>query len=321
MSQPHYISSTHDRRVGPDQSRVSASMRRHWVLVLVLTLLGVVGGLLLTTVQPTTYQAESQVFLSSQAAFDPTGRRDYVSDPSRFVEEQAAVMMSTPVLKAAIEGGADASSVAQLREFVEVVPAKDSNIVTVRASSVSKKDAVVMVDQIVLAYRGHIAASVAATLAKIEGVLQPDRLEFAQREAALFGDGVSLAEPAAAKQTSSLVRNAVLLGLVGLMCSIGVSLLRDRRILAPHPGVVPYPAPTASHSGGQHPAGDPHPAGGTHRPVAQSPVETSRTGAPQPVAAPEPAAARRGGPRLRQSFASPAHVARQRGDELSPEAS
>lgn len=239
MSQSRIISTTHDTRVGAEQSPVLASMRRHWVVVLLLTVLGGGSGILLTSVQPDTFQAESRVFLSSQTAFDPTGGQTFVSDPSRFVQEQAAVMSSTPVLEAAIAGGAPAGSVRELRDHVEVVPAKESGIVTVRASSVSQQDAIAMVDEIVLAYRNHVTAAVAATLDKIVDVLRPDRERYARRQAALFGDGVSLAEPAAAERTSSVVRNAVLLGLVGLLCSMGVSLLRDRVVVPPEPDVTP----------------------------------------------------------------------------------
>ncbi|WKN48582.1 Wzz/FepE/Etk N-terminal domain-containing protein [Nocardioides sp. Arc9.136] len=284
MYESRIISSTHDRRVGTDQSQVLASMQRHWVLVLVLTLLGAVAGLLLTNAQPTTYQAESRVFLSSNAAFDPTGMRTYVNDPSRFVEEQAEVMTSTPVLEGAIESGAPADSVLELRKQLEVVPADESDIVTVRASSVSEAAAIAMVDEIVQAYRTHVSAGVAATMEKIDDVVRPDRLQFARREAALFGDGVSLAEPAAAEQTSSLLRNAALLGLVGLMCSIGLSLLRDR-VAA---GTRSAPGPAVA-----------------ERPLPERPDAGARTTAPG----------------RRRTLPPPAGAVRQRDDELSPEAS
>ncbi len=211
----------------PTGSTLLLSMWRHKVLVIVATLLGIALGLAFTTMQPTTYQAESRVFLSSHAEFDPSGQNDFVNDPSRFVEQQAAMMTSAPVLAAAIYAGAPADDVRDLRASLEVVASDGSDIVTVRATAGNAKDAEALVNAVVRAYQARIRNGVAILVAQMKDVMGADELQNAQRQAAVYGDGVSLVEPATAAEVSSGIRNATLLGLTGFLLAVGAGLIRD----------------------------------------------------------------------------------------------
>jgi uncharacterized protein involved in exopolysaccharide biosynthesis len=208
-------------------STLLLSMWRHKVLIVVATLLGIALGMALTTMQPTTYRAESRVFLSSHAEFDPTGQNDFVNDPSRFVEQQAAMMTSAPVLAAAIYSGAPADNVQELRQSLEVVASDSSDIVTVKATARNGKDAEALVNAVVRAYQARIRNGVAILVAQMKDVMGAAELQNAQRHAAVYGDGVSLVEPATAVAVSSGIRNATLLGLTGFLLAVGAGLIRD----------------------------------------------------------------------------------------------
>src|SRR5215218_6153147 len=141
-------------------SAVMDLLWRHKVLVVLGTLLGASLGLLLTSVQPTTYLAQSAVFLSSHADFDPTGSTDYVSDPSRYVQQQAAMMTSTPVLEKAMGNGAPADSILDLRASLQAEASQDTDIVTVKATAETPAAARARVDKVVRAYQDHARARV-----------------------------------------------------------------------------------------------------------------------------------------------------------------
>ena len=210
-------------------SSVMDSIWRHRALVVVGAVLGAALGFLVTSMQPPTYLAQSDVFLSSHSEFDPTGSSDYVSDPSRYVDQQARMMSSTPVLSSAIEHGAPAADVVDLRSSLDVVASKDTDLLTVRATGSDAPEARKRVDAVIAAYRARVVGDVEETVRAIESTTPERGLERVRRQAALFGDGVSLVEPAVAVRSSAWARNAALLGITGFLLALGVGVLRDAR--------------------------------------------------------------------------------------------
>jgi hypothetical protein len=177
------------------------------------------------------------------------------------------------VLDKAMDNGAPADSVVDLRASLEAEAAQDTDIVTVKATAETAAAARARVDKVVRAYQDHARARVQDVVADIEDVVTPDELRNVQRQAALFGDGIALVEPATAVKSSSGLRNAALLGITALLLSLGLGLLRD---------AVPS---RASRAAGRVPRPEAAPAGAGLRRVP-------RAGEDHPVAGRAPSEAR-----------------------------
>lgn len=213
----------------PQTSEILSSFLRHKLLILGGILLGLLVGLLVATLQPTTYQAESRVFLSSQSGFDPLSDGQFGSDPSRYLDQQAALMTSSPLLVKAIAMGGQADSVKEYQKSLEVVTSSDSDVLTVRATGSSSAEATSRVDSTVAAYRDYQKTQVAERLSAIDKLSTKEEQRAAEQRAVAFGDGVELVEEASATARSSAIRNASVLSLVGLFTSLAIALIIESR--------------------------------------------------------------------------------------------
>ncbi len=214
---------------GPQTSTISSMLLRHIVLIATCTVAAVVVGALASFLQPRMYTAELRVFLSSQAAFVALEDGSFGSDPSRYLDQQAAVMTSEPLLESAIEKGAAGPEVVDLKRAVEVIPSAESDVLTVRASASDPEEAAARADALVAAYRDYQEALVRDQVAAVREVSNADDTRRARQRAAIYGDGVGLVEDASVTRTSSLVRNALVLGLVGLLLGSAAAVMLETR--------------------------------------------------------------------------------------------
>jgi capsular polysaccharide biosynthesis protein len=193
------------------------------VLIVAFTVAGLAAGLLIAHYQPTSYSAESRVFLSSQASFDALADGQYASDPSRYLDQQAAIMTSSPLLQRAIELGAESVDKAELKASLAVIASAESDVLTVRATALASEQAGARVDDIITAYREYQKSLVITQLNSIELVSSTDEKRIAQQRAAVYGDGVALVEKAFVTKASSAIRNASVLAVAGLLLSSGLA--------------------------------------------------------------------------------------------------
>ena len=205
-----------------------ATLRRHLGLIAALTVAGLVIGILVGALQPKSYTAESRVFLSSQSSFDALGG-DFATDPSRYLDQQAGVMTSRPLLAEALERGASAQDVEELQQAVEVLASAESDVLTVRATASGPEDAVARVENVIAAFQDYQTELVKAQLEAVESVSNAGERRLAQQRAAVFGDGVQLVETASVTASTSVIRNATVLALAGLLLGLAIAFARDAR--------------------------------------------------------------------------------------------
>jgi Mrp family chromosome partitioning ATPase/capsular polysaccharide biosynthesis protein len=100
-----------------------ASVWRYRWLVAAVALAGALAGYGFSRVQPVMYEASSRVLLTA-----PTSDQE----PDRFVRNEAALMVSPPVLDRAVRGVKGRVTVKQLRERLVAEPSTESDLVTLR---------------------------------------------------------------------------------------------------------------------------------------------------------------------------------------------
>jgi len=201
---------------------------RHKLLIIIGTLLGLGLGLGVATMQPTIYTAESRVFLASQAGFDPLSDGPTSSDPSRYLDQQAAILTSRPMLTRALVLGAAGTDV-ELKDSLDVIASAESDILTVRATAEQPAAATSRVNATIASYREYQKAHVAAQLAAIGSLSSSEEKRAASLRAAVFGDGVELVERASVTATTSALRNATVLAVVGALISSAIGFALSGR--------------------------------------------------------------------------------------------
>lgn len=217
---------------GAPQPAFFSVLWRHKVLLVAGALVGALLGLISALLQPTAYISESRVFFASQSSFDPLGSAPFGADPVRYLEQQAALITSTPVLTQAVELDESIGELTALRESLSVAVSSDADIVTIKAAADTGAGAEARVAAVVEAYRDFQEAAVEdRTEAASDLSTSGERRQIEQR-AALYGDGVALVEPPTSQETSSLVRNTTIGGLVGLLLALAWAFGRQKPIRA-----------------------------------------------------------------------------------------
>jgi capsular polysaccharide biosynthesis protein len=212
-------------------TNILSSIWRHKVVIVASALIGLLIGLFISWLQPPSYTAQSQVFLSSPAPFNALDDGGS-SDPSRYLVQQATLMTSAPLLRSAITAGATASNTAELGESLDVVASDEADVITVRATGDDADQASSRVDGVVAAYRQYQKAEVATQLAAVSKLGTPATKAVAAQRAAVFGDGVELVEQASVSKDSTAIGNASVLAVVGVLASLGYAAAKDARSAA-----------------------------------------------------------------------------------------
>jgi Mrp family chromosome partitioning ATPase/capsular polysaccharide biosynthesis protein len=126
---------------------VASVWRFRW-LVAAVALAGAVAGVGFSTVQPVMYEGSSQILLARQS-----GQTDGQSvEPDRYVRNQAAFIMSPPVLERAVQLVKGRVTVKQLRQRLVAEASKESDLVTVRVQDPTAQGAVELANAVGRAY-------------------------------------------------------------------------------------------------------------------------------------------------------------------------
>jgi uncharacterized protein involved in exopolysaccharide biosynthesis len=125
-----------------------ASVWRYRWLVAAVALAGALGGYGFSLVQPVMYEASSRVLLAAPSSDQ---------EPDRFVRNEAAFMVSPPVLDRAVKGVKGRVTVKQLRERLVAEPSTESDLVTLRVRDSTARGAAELVAAVGGSYQATVA--------------------------------------------------------------------------------------------------------------------------------------------------------------------
>ncbi|WP_369130686.1 hypothetical protein [Modestobacter roseus] len=221
-----------ESRPGHGSVVASALWRGRWLIGGAAVVAGLLGAQL-SALQDESYTAESRMVLSATANFDPLGGNSG-NNAGRYLANQMAILDSEPVLELVAEQlGGDADP-AELAEAVSVATLADSDVVVVSATAPTAELAAARADAVTAAYQQYVtqrvqeiadaaAEAVALDLAAVADV---------RTQAAVYGDGVAVAEPAAVPTSPTApnpVRDGALLAVLAALVAAGVAILRRGR--------------------------------------------------------------------------------------------
>jgi capsular polysaccharide biosynthesis protein len=153
------------------------SIWRYMWLIAVAALLGALLGYGWASRQPTIYEAAAEVVLRGTAS-PPAGegQPQPIGDPERYIQNQATLIGTTPVLELAVKkvkGGR--TSVDDLRQRMDVEVGQDSDVITVGIAHENASGAAILANAIAEAYKDFIegqprqvAAQLRANRTKLE---------------------------------------------------------------------------------------------------------------------------------------------------------
>ncbi|MGY1840856.1 MULTISPECIES: hypothetical protein [unclassified Modestobacter] len=207
----------------------SALWRGRWLIGGAAVAAGLLGAQL-SALQEETYTAQSRMVLSATANFDPLGGNS-PSNAGRYLANQMAILDSEPVLELVAEQlGGDADP-ATLAEAVSVATLADSDIVVISATAPDPELAAARADAVTAAYQQYVTQRVqeVADAAVAAVAADPGAVADVRTQAAVYGDGVAVAEPAAvptAPTAPNPVRDGALLAVLAGLVAAGVAILR-----------------------------------------------------------------------------------------------
>ena len=231
-----------------------ASVWRYRWLVAVVALAGVLAGLGGSLVQPVLYEGSSRVLLvdpsQSPVFADQAGQ---VTDPDRYVRNQAAFMTSPLVLDRAVRLVGGRVSVKELRKRLATEPSKEEDLVTVRVRDGTARGAAELADAVARAYEEtaveQARSSVARTVAQLRSNEAQLRTRLGELDARLH-DPATASDPATkverdevAAQLGQLDRRAQELAVEG---AVGDPVRLKEKADVPEQPVQPQPARLAA---------------------------------------------------------------------------
>jgi capsular polysaccharide biosynthesis protein len=150
---------------------VASAWRYRW-LVAAVALAGALAGLGVSQLQPVMYEGSSRILLASQPSGEGSGGQ---VEPDRYVRNQAAFIVSPPVLERAVRLAGGRVTVKQLRKVLVAEPSKESDLVTVRVRDRTAAGAVELVDAVGRAYEQTAMEQVRAGAARTVSRLSADQ--------------------------------------------------------------------------------------------------------------------------------------------------
>jgi capsular polysaccharide biosynthesis protein/Mrp family chromosome partitioning ATPase len=196
--------------------------------IVLVTLLAAYAAYTYTARQPTVYEASAEVVLSASNRFSPlpnspTGAED------RYVQNQANIMTTLPVLDRAAALLADGIPGGELRGQVRAESAGANEVIVITAQSGEPAQAAARADAVANAYAQFTAAEVQvlAEQAAQAAVADPVQVRDIRARAAIFGDGVAVIQPATAPSEPVLPtpgRNAYLVAAAVFLLTTGLAL-------------------------------------------------------------------------------------------------
>ncbi|MBW3661824.1 MAG: hypothetical protein KY469_01900 [Actinobacteria bacterium] len=227
-----------------------ASVRRHPLTVLAVTLVLAAAGYVLAQLEPTTYEASARMFLTDLRT-QTTVQQSRVLDPERNVPQQTERVQSRTALSRASEllGGDRPPS--RLRAQLRVQGEPEVNLITVTASASTAEGAADLANAVARAYmqvtEEQTVAKAQEAIAELEQAARQIRseIEILQNELALEPDdalAVSRLEVRIAQLTDNESRQQQI-GLDAIVMGSGVELFEEAEPQA-NP-VAPKPMRTA----------------------------------------------------------------------------
>jgi capsular polysaccharide biosynthesis protein len=150
---------------------VASAWRYRW-LVAAVALAGALAGVGVSMVQPVLYEGVSTIHLASAPSGDGGGGQ---VDPDRYVRNQAAFIVSPPVLERAVRLSKGRVTVKELRKQLAAEPSKESDLVTVRVRDRTAAGAVELADAVGRAYEETAVQQVKDGAARTVRRLQADQ--------------------------------------------------------------------------------------------------------------------------------------------------
>jgi tyrosine-protein kinase len=160
---------------------VASVWRFRW-LVAAVALAGAVAGVGFSTVQPVMYEASSQILLARPSAGQSDGQS---VQPDRYVRNQAAFIMSPPVLERAVRQVKGRVTVKQLRMRLVAEASKESDLVTVRVQDPTAQGAVELANAVGRAYENTAKEQAKDAVARTARELRATEQTLSQRLAGL----------------------------------------------------------------------------------------------------------------------------------------
>ena len=144
------------------------SVRRYRWLVVVAVLIGTIAAYAWSSRQPVRYEGVVKVYLDTEG--DQT-------DPGRIVRSQADYLTSTGVLNRTVELTGGRLTRKELSKRLTVEPARDADLITIRALDATPERAASLADTVVRAYRLVVAEQTTASAKQ-----QIDAISLRQRQ-------------------------------------------------------------------------------------------------------------------------------------------
>jgi capsular polysaccharide biosynthesis protein len=139
------------------------SLWRYRFMVIITAVVAAAAGYFISYLQPTTYEGSTRLILSDPRNAGVLGESNgLVIDPSRYVRNQAELMVSTPVLTEAAELEDNRLSVEEIREQVTAQPSTNLDLITITASDSTAEGAASLADSVGVAYETVVSEEVQA---------------------------------------------------------------------------------------------------------------------------------------------------------------
>jgi capsular polysaccharide biosynthesis protein len=172
-----YDAQPHDWEEAPD---LLQSVWHYKWLIAVGALLGALIGYGWAARQPTLYEATSEVLLTGTASvpLSGDGPPQPIGDPDRYLQNQAALIGTTPVLELAAKNSKGKATVEDLRQRMNVKVEQNSDVITISIFDGNPKNAAIFANAIAEAYEdsvegqpGQLANQLRSNRAKLEARL------------------------------------------------------------------------------------------------------------------------------------------------------
>lgn len=227
-----------------------ASLRRHPLLALVVTVVFGAAGYVLASMEPTTYETSARMFLSDLRT-QSTLQQSRLLDPERYVPQQAERVRSRTVLARAAELVEGDPAPASLRGRIRIQGEPEVNLITVFATGATAQGAADLANAVAQAYQQvteeQTLASAQEAIAELEQAAAQLRAEIdaLQAELAVAPDdavAASRLEVKIAQLNDSEARQQQL-SVDAIVFGSGVELFEPAE--APAEPIAPTPARTA----------------------------------------------------------------------------
>jgi capsular polysaccharide biosynthesis protein/Mrp family chromosome partitioning ATPase len=228
-------------------------------MIIVFGVIGAVAAYSVSFLLPTSYTAQSSVYLSAAAPFSPSGEAS--GEPVRFTADQVELVLTSEVLERAGRRFNPPLTVEDIRSSVSAGGSVESSRMTITVERAVAQEAKALADAIAGSYRELAGERVSDLSSAAQDAINDGFIEEQIRlRAAAYGDGVTAIEPASVPTEPSAPlhnQNALIGGFIGLLLGTGVAVLREQRrarrasvadldLLIGAPLIARYPGPAST---------------------------------------------------------------------------